>query len=221
MSPRSSAVCVVLLVFIAMILLSRSQTRATIVARLSFGNSSPTVHTPRTCQGELSQNLKRFGIKAFGSAQALAEVLIQSSCENVTMIDYQRRPFEMLIHHFTRDVNWRNGMGDNFVERECPKPCRKGLLRRPPGLFMEIGANIGMGTVFAHKSYPGLRTISVEASPRNAFFLKWNLEANGIAESSEAVVLNNAMGCNGTVQYKYIYIYTYMYIYIYIYIYTK
>ena len=41
---------------------------------------------------------------------------------------------------------------------------------------------------------PSLRTVAVEASPTNAFLLKWNLFSNGITDEALHVVVHGAMG---------------------------
>lgn len=137
-------------------------------------------------------------MQVFGSAEALKEVVDESSHETVRMGNFQ-----IIVHHAERNLGWRWGLGDVFVASNqfCSKTCRTAW-RKPSALFMEIGANLGMGTAYAHKAYPGSRTLSVEATPLNAFFLKWNLEATGIAEGPQATVLNRAMGCQGTIQFE-------------------
>ncbi len=51
----------------------------------------------------------------------------------------------------------------------------------PVGILLDLGANIGMTSVWLAKKYPLVIVIAVEPDPRNAALARQNLELNGVA----------------------------------------
>jgi FkbM family methyltransferase len=51
----------------------------------------------------------------------------------------------------------------------------------PSGVLLDLGANIGMASLWLAKSYAFTQVIAVEADPSNAALVRQNLELNGIA----------------------------------------
>ena len=132
----------------------------------------------------------RFGLEVFGSKAALQQILDQTAANKSIAL---RDGHSMTVHHMLYDRKWQAGAGDSYVQGPaCPKGCQAAL-RKPGALFFEIGANIGMGTTFAALRVPGVRTVAVEASPTNAFLLKWNLFSNGFTNETQHVVKYGAM----------------------------
>jgi FkbM family methyltransferase len=60
----------------------------------------------------------------------------------------------------------------------------------PSGVLLDLGANIGMTSLWLAKRYPFTQVIAVEPDPNNAVLVRQNLELNGIA----AQVLEAAIG---------------------------
>jgi len=101
---------------------------------------------------------------------------------------------EMHIHHHKDDENWKIGVDDiqsnmkGSALREYDEEHKSGHHKRQ--VYVEAGANIGMGTVYTTKKFPWVSTVSVEASPIVAFYLVWNMFDNGITIGSKHVVIN-------------------------------
>ena len=140
----------------------------------------------------LPKPLHRFGIELFGSDAELQKIL-DNVVTNVSVAF--NLGGSMTVRHMLYDRKWMAGTGDAFVKYPgCPSNGCQAELQKPGALFFEIGANIGMGTVFASLAYPNLRTVAVEASPTNAFLLKWNLFSNGFTDEAQHIVIRGAMG---------------------------
>jgi FkbM family methyltransferase len=59
----------------------------------------------------------------------------------------------------------------------------------PSGVLLDLGANIGMASLWLAKSYSFTQVIAVEADPQNAALARQNFELNGIAgEIVEAAI---------------------------------
>ena len=57
------------------------------------------------------------------------------------------------------------------------------------GVLLDLGANIGMASLWLVKTYSFSRVIAVEPDPNNAALVRQNLETNGIAgETLEAAI---------------------------------
>jgi hypothetical protein len=132
----------------------------------------------------LSHELIEFGIAVFGSAEALrGRVLDNAVSERVVMraapSEAKRLghnpmpPTTATIVHMAADEHWHFGVGDQrFVQPpRCDAACQAEL--EAGGVMVEVGANIGMLTVYATLRWPRVRTVAVEASPTNVFLHKW------------------------------------------------
>jgi FkbM family methyltransferase len=70
----------------------------------------------------------------------------------------------------------------------------------PSGVLLDLGANIGMTSLWLSKRYPFTQVIAVEPDPNNATLVCQNLELNGI----NAQVLEAAVGPKeGTARFKF------------------
>ncbi|HEX4077206.1 MAG TPA: FkbM family methyltransferase [Candidatus Acidoferrales bacterium] len=68
----------------------------------------------------------------------------------------------------------------------------------PSGTLLDMGANIGLTSVWLAKRYPFTRVIAVEPDPSNASLVRRNLELNGV----NGEVLEAAIGpCEGTARF--------------------
>jgi FkbM family methyltransferase len=68
------------------------------------------------------------------------------------------------------------------------------------GILLDLGANIGLTSLWLAKRYPFKKLIAVEPDPNNAFLVRQNLTLNGIA----GFVLEAAIGPkDGTARFKF------------------
>ena len=58
---------------------------------------------------------------------------------------------------------------------------------RDPNLIVDLGANIGLSTIFFLRAFPNARVIAVEPDPANFAMLQANLRSNGFEDRCEAV----------------------------------
>lgn len=49
-----------------------------------------------------------------------------------------------------------------------------------PSYILDLGANIGLTTIYFSRMYPEARLAAVEPMPNNVEFLRWNLQANNV-----------------------------------------
>jgi FkbM family methyltransferase len=74
-----------------------------------------------------------------------------------------------------------------FIEREYD--CLSALAR-PPKRVLDLGGNVGFGSVFFSRAFPEASIAVVEPDPRNVRVLRRNLEANGV----KATIVDGAIG---------------------------
>jgi FkbM family methyltransferase len=74
-----------------------------------------------------------------------------------------------------------------FIDREYD--CA-GRLARPPRRILDLGGNIGFGSVFFANLFPDAHLAIVEPDPRNLPILRQNLAANGVS----AAIFEGAIG---------------------------
>ena len=132
-----------------------------------------------------------FGLKIFGSEDELQRVVLANAVRETVRMPGLRHGEDVnfSVWHMAADKNWRIGTSDRFVH-DCvrgSKTCQASL-RRSDGLYLEIGANIGLATVCAAKLFPTLQIVSVEASPINAFLHRWNLDANDLSSANRSTI---------------------------------
>ena len=84
-----------------------------------------------------------------------------------------------------------------FLDNEYQCTERLGFV---PRRILDLGANIGMGTLHLHTQFPDAEFICVEPDPRNIALLKRNLEANGVRAS---IVQAAAGATAGALQLRY------------------
>lgn len=84
-----------------------------------------------------------------------------------------------------------------FIDREYD--CRP-VLPAAPATILDLGANIGFGSVYFAGLFPGARVIAVEPDPRNLPLLRTNLQFNGVAAQ---VVAGAAGAVAGTLDLRY------------------
>jgi len=118
------------------------------------------------------------------------------------------------VRNLPRRVQLASLVGDRTISRirgeyrSDPYRLRK-LPATLPGLYIDVGANIGDMVVFAGLMVPQIRIIAVEAMPHLAWLVRYNLFLNGIDEvacdalssykrpRSAACVLNRAVDKEG------------------------
>jgi len=130
---------------------------------------------------------REFGIEVFGSQLALQEIEQTSKELHVTVngveITMHCQKDDSFCTEDAMTMNHDHNYLDMFLED----------MQGNGHNLAEIGANIGLLTVYASKVLPQLSIISVEASPINVFYLRWNLAVNGIDEGKQHIVINKAM----------------------------
>jgi FkbM family methyltransferase len=86
---------------------------------------------------------------------------------------------------------------DSFVHSEIFEHEYYSLpVERPPATVLDLGANIGLSTIYFARMFPGARLACVEPIPENLQVLACNLNLNGI----EAEVISAAIDvCDGKV----------------------
>jgi FkbM family methyltransferase len=88
-------------------------------------------------------------------------------------------------------IRYRLNKGDLHAIREIWfQECYRLPFSDPAGVLLDLGANIGMTSLWLAKKYPLTHVIAVEPDPANAALARQNLAANGIA----ANVLEAAIG---------------------------
>jgi FkbM family methyltransferase len=94
--------------------------------------------------------------------------------------------------HLRRDIKirYRLNKGDLHSIREIWLDEAYRLpFEDPSGVLLDLGANIGMASLWLAKSYPLTHVIAVEPDPNNAALVRQNFELNGIAgEVLEAAI---------------------------------
>lgn len=78
-----------------------------------------------------------------------------------------------------------------FLDQEYD--CTK-LLKTPPKRILDLGANIGMGTISLACQFPDAEFICVEPDPRNVELLRFNLSANKIKAEIFPVAIGSEEG---------------------------
>lgn len=79
-------------------------------------------------------------------------------------------------------IRYRLNKGDLHAIREIWfQECYRPPFGEPIGAFLDLGANIGMTSLWLAKKYPLSKVIAVEPDPRNAALARQNLEVNGIS----------------------------------------
>jgi FkbM family methyltransferase len=84
---------------------------------------------------------------------------------------------------FTGDtkIRYRLNKGDLQAIKEIWfQECYRPHFGDPVGTLLDLGANIGMSSVWLAKKYPVSQVIAVEPDPRNAAIARQNFEANGL-----------------------------------------
>jgi FkbM family methyltransferase len=88
-------------------------------------------------------------------------------------------------------VRYRLNKGDLQAIREIWfQECYRLPFDAPNGVLLDLGANIGMASLWLAKKYPFARVIAVEPDSQNAVLARQNLELNGIPSQ----VLEAAIG---------------------------
>jgi FkbM family methyltransferase len=97
------------------------------------------------------------------------------------------------------NIRYRLNKGDLHAVREIWfQECYRLPFNDPTGILLDLGANIGMTSLWLCKKYPLTQVIAVEPDPNNATLARQNLEANGIV----ADVLEAAIGpLDGTARF--------------------
>jgi len=129
--------------------------------------------------------IEEIGKQIFGSQERLQDILNLSAVHS-----FQKDGETLLIHHHVKDTNWirnQDFSSQTFLKEEG------GSVDSHQKVYVDIGAGIGISTVLSIKQTPSIQTISVEASPINAFYLAWNLIDNGINLGEDHVVINRAV----------------------------
>jgi len=93
------------------------------------------------------------------------------------------------INRITLHVRSNFG-SDSFIHGEVfEQEVYKLPLSKPPSTILDLGANIGLSSVYFGRMYPDARIACVEPHPGNASLLRRNLPANGVrAEVVEAAI---------------------------------
>jgi FkbM family methyltransferase len=79
-------------------------------------------------------------------------------------------------------VRYRLNKGDLHAIREIWfQECYRPHFGDPTGILLDLGANIGMTSLWLAKKYPLAQVIAIEPDPRNAAIARQNLELNGIS----------------------------------------
>lgn len=74
-----------------------------------------------------------------------------------------------------------NGGADAFIHSEVfDHQCYRLALPQPPQTILDLGANIGLSTVFLSRCFPGARLAAVEPEADNFRVLTENLRLNGV-----------------------------------------
>lgn len=88
-----------------------------------------------------------------------------------------------------------NRGADAFIHSEVfEQQCYRLLLQRAPETILDLGANIGLSTVFLARLYPAARIACVEPIADNLRLLRHNLELNGISADVIAAAVDTADG---------------------------
>lgn len=88
-----------------------------------------------------------------------------------------------------------NRGADAFIHSEIfEQQCYRLPLHRAPATILDLGANIGLSTIFLARLYPHSRLACVEPIADNVRLLRHNLELNGIAADVIAAAVDTADG---------------------------
>jgi len=78
-----------------------------------------------------------------------------------------------------------------YLSREGPVPppnVAEILHREPPSRILDLGANIGLFTLWGNQHFPNARIVAVEPDLENVALLRQNIELNDVQEQVEVIV---------------------------------
>lgn len=107
------------------------------------------------------------------------------------------KTFLLKFRHFSRSLDL--GLSSPYLgafkgvfldtEYDC-----SGLLESPPRRIVDLGANIGMGSLSLESQFPGAEFICVEPDPRNLSLLETNLQINDLDAEIVAAAVGTTPG---------------------------